>query len=133
MEEKYNRNLYKVFLILLKYMPFLIAVIYFICTILGAIGINQVILPNLFFLSPVTAALWICASFVFKCCIWHRLPIYYCLMMQGIDIIDYYTDIGLSSNCWLFVYLIITIISILLGMYLKNMFNVRKWSKVRAS
>lgn len=57
MEEKYNRNLYKIFLILLKYLPFVIAVVYFVCAVLGSLGINQVILPNIFFISPITAVL----------------------------------------------------------------------------
>ena len=126
MEVNYNKTLYKIFLIVLKYVPFVIGMSYLICIIVGLFGNIPMILPSLFYLSPVTAAVWICASFVFKCCIWHRLPIYYTLLLDSINTFDVYSSIQISASEMLFVYLIITLIFILLGMYFKNKYNVKR-------
>jgi hypothetical protein len=80
-------------------------------------------LPNLFFLSPISIIFILSASFVFKFCIWHRLPIYYCLTIQLINLIDYYSPIVFTNSTMLFIYIILTIIFILLGMYFKNLQN----------
>ena len=69
MVEGYNKYLYKVFLILVKYLPMALAVIYFIAGICGCFGVQLIAIPNIFFLSPVTAGFLVLTSFVFKCCI----------------------------------------------------------------
>lgn len=121
MEEKYNKTQYKIFLILVKYLPFLIAVLYFISVILNCFGIYSQLLVVVSYYSPLTAFFMLYASFLFKCCIWHRLPIYYSLVLQIIININFY--IPISSDIELFIYLVITIFFILLGMYLKNLHN----------
>ena len=122
MEEK----LHKLFLIILKYLPVLIAMVYLLVSILHCFGIVLYVIPNVFYLSPVSALFILCASFVFRFCIWHRLPIYYALLLHGISILDYYTPLTLTNSLMLFVYLLITIIFILIGLYLKNKHNKKK-------
>lgn len=122
---------HKTFLLFVKYVPFIIATVYLIINIASCFGITLIILPNLFYMSPITALFIIAASFAFKFCIWHRLPIYYALLLQGIATIDYYSNVLITSNIMLFVYLIITLIFILLGMYLKNKYNKKKYEQDR--
>lgn len=122
---------HKTFLLFVKYVPFIIATVYLIINIASCFGITLIILPNLFYMSPITALFIIAASFAFKFCIWHRLPIYYALLLQGIATIDYYSNVLITSNIMLFVYLIITLIFILLGMYLKNKYNKKKYEQNR--
>ena len=122
-EDLYNKTLYKLFLILVKYLPFIIAVVYFICIMSYCIGVELNVLMNTFFLSPTMAGFILIASFVFKACIWHRLPIYYSLVLQIINTIDYYSPVVFSNNVMLYVYLLITIVFILIGMYFKNKLN----------
>ena len=117
---------HKILLILLKYIPFIIAIIYLIVSVLRCFGVMSFIIPNLFFMSPITALFMIVASFTFKFCIWHRLPIYYSLLLHGIVCIDYYCNIPITSSILLFVYLLITIVFIIIGMYLKNRYNKKK-------
>jgi hypothetical protein len=117
---------HKILLIILKYIPFIIAIIYFTSSILHCFGIRCYLLGNLFFLSPITALFILVASFAFRFCIWHRLPIYYSLILHGIACLDYYCSIPITSNIMLFIYLLITIIFILVGMYLKNRYNKKK-------
>lgn len=116
-------KLHKYFLICLKYAPMLIALAYFINAILSCIGVKLWILQDIFFLSPITALFILCASVVFKFCIWHRLPIYYCMVLHIISYIDYYTNFLMVDNIALFIYLTLTILCILLGMYFKNLHN----------
>lgn len=107
----------------MKYVPVLIACVYFINAIASCIGVKLWILQDVFFLSPITALFILCASFVFKFCIWHRLPIYYCIILHIISYIDYYTNFLMVNSLALFVYLTLTIFCILLGMYFKNKRN----------
>ena len=117
---------HKILLIILKYIPFIIAIIYFISSILHCFGIRCCLLGNLFFLSPITALFILVASFAFRFCIWHRLPIYYALILHVTACLDYYCNIPITSNIMLFIYLLITIMFILVGMYLKNRYNKKK-------
>lgn len=134
MVESYNKTQYKIFLLLIKYLPFFIAVIYFISAICGCFGIQLIVIPNLFFMSPLTAGVWIFISFVFKCCVWHRLPIYYCMTLDTVTIIDYYNESQLTQPGMFSLCIGITLIFILLGMYFKNKYNVkRKRTKTSSS
>lgn len=128
MEAIYNKTQYKVFLLLVKYLPFIIAILYFISAILNCFGIYSELLVVVSYYSPLTAGFMLYTSFVFKCCIWHRLPIYYSLVLQILININFY--IPISSNIELFVYSIITVAFILLGMYLKNKYNAKLHSQI---
>ena len=129
-EDLYSKTLYKLFLILVKYLPFIIAVVYFICIMSYCIGVELNGLMNAFFLSPTMAGFILIASFVFKACIWHRLPIYYSLVLQIINTIDYY--IIFTNSIMLYVYLLITIVFILIGMYFKNKLNGKNQKNTNA-
>ena len=115
--------LHRLFLMIVKYLPFVIALGYLTTSILHCFGIICYVIPNLLYMSPITALFIICASFAFRFCIWHRLPIYYALTIHILAIIDYYTAITISSSVLLFAYLVIAVIFILIGMYLKNRYN----------
>lgn len=128
-----SKTHYKIALLLLKYTPFIIGLVYFICAVLSCFAIPVPLLQNIFFFSPVTAGVFAYLSYVFKNCIWHRLPIYYCLMVHSISTIDYYYNIPIMNSWMLFVYLVVTILFILLGMYFKNRYNVRKRNKERST
>lgn len=119
-------RLHKLFLIIVKHLPFTIGCIYFLIAVLSCFGVNAIILSNLVFLSPLTAIFILAASFTFKFCIWHRLPIYYCFVLEIVGFIDYYKPLIITSNIVLLIYLLITILFILLGMILKNRYNKKK-------
>ena len=114
---------HKLVLKLLKYIPFIIAIFYFIDSVLNCFGIIVYIVPDIFYMSPITALFMIIASFAFRFCIWHRLPIYYSMILHLLSAIDYYFNIGITNSIILFIIILITIIFIILGMYLKNRYN----------
>jgi len=64
-------------------------------------------------------------SILLKFCIWHRLPLYYAITIDIINTVDYYFVIPISSKVLLLIYLVISIIFILVGMYLKEKHNAK--------
>lgn len=114
---------YRVALLLVKYVPEIIAILYLIMLILSCFGINLVLLSSIASLSLLPAICLISFSILFKFCIWHRLPIYYVLFQNLINGIDFYLEIPVSNLWMLFIYLLITGIFILIGVWLKNKHN----------
>lgn len=96
---------------------------YFITIITECLGVYPIVIPTLFYMSPISILFILAASFTLNFYIWHRLPIYYSLVLQIINTIDYYSPVVFTNNIMLYIYLIITIIFILLGMYFKNLHN----------
>ena len=65
-------------------------------------------------------------SKVLKFCIWHRLPIYYCFCVDVLSTTDYMFNISLSNIDMIIVYLLISVIFVIIGMYLKEVYNKTK-------
>lgn len=121
--EEISRTWHKLLLIMLKHLPFLIAICYLVCLIFGCFGIQLFILPNLIYISPMSGLLILLMSKVLKFCIWHRLPIYYCFCVDVLSTIDYKYNILLSSIDLIIVYLLISIVFVIIGMCLKEAYN----------
>lgn len=122
---------HKILLILVKYVPFVIAILYLICLIFGCFGIQLFILPSLIYISPSCGILILVMSKVLKFCIWHRLPIYYCFLMDVLSTIDYKYGITISNVNLIIIYMIITVMFVLLGMYLKERYNIKQRSLIK--
>lgn len=97
-----EKNLYKLELLLIKSLPLLIAICYLFNTILSYFNIDAPILSYLGGMSLLPIIFILISSFVFKFCIYHRLPIYYIIVSDIINYYDLYVGIPLS-NRWLFV------------------------------
>ena len=128
-DKSISLTLYKIFLIFIKYGPFIIGIASFISVILGCVGITFGIFSSIFQLSVLSTITWIIASFTFKCCTWHRLPLYYCWVNNVISWIDFNWTIPINNLQMILIYSIIALLFVLLGMYFKNQYNVRKRSK----
>ena len=118
-----EKSKYKIALVITKYVPYIIGILYFIEALLSCLHIEILYLP---FIGNLTILPTICIlsfSFLLKFCIWHRLPIYYAILIDVINWVDYYIHIPVNSAIMLSVYLTITIVFILLGMYFKNRYN----------
>ena len=97
-----DKTLYKLELLILKDLPILIALCYFLNTVLSYFKIDFAFLSAIGGLSLLPMIFIIISSFVFKFCIYHRLPIYYVMISDIISCYDLYIGIPLS-NRWLFV------------------------------
>ena len=118
-ERNVNKALYKIELLLIKIIPFVIMLFYVLNSILSYFNIDIILLSVISGLSILTWLFLFISSFVFKFCIYHRLPLYYILIS---DIINYYDNIvGIPiSNRSLFVLnIIIAGVFILLIVYFK--------------
>ena len=123
MERKLNKTL---LLITLKYAPWLIAFTYFIYCILTCFNLQFGILAFLVGNSFIPLLTIILFSFSLNYCVWHRLPIYYTLVNNTINLVDFYIGIPIANKWMLMIYLIVAGIFVLIGSYIKNKENVKK-------
>ena len=93
-----EKNLYKLELIFIKILPLGIALCYLFNTILSYFGINAVILSYIGGMSILPIAFILISSFVFKFCIYHRLPIYYIIVSDIFNYIDFYIGIPITTR-----------------------------------
>lgn len=107
-----NKSLYKTLLILLKYIPIIIALFYIVKTLGTLFGIDLPVLSNIAGMSLLTWVFMYLAALVFKFCIYHRMFLYYILVTDIINIIDYYIGIPVDS------YGIVMIHSVVIGILL---------------
>lgn len=97
-----DKDLYKLELLVLKSLPIMIMLCYLINTILSYFKIDLIIFSIIGGLSILPIIFILISSFVFKFCIYHRLPIYYIIVSDIINYYDLYIGIPLS-NRWLFI------------------------------
>lgn len=96
-----SKFLYKIELIGIKYIPIVIALMYCIDTILDAMEIDISFLSHLFGMSFLPWCFLVLSSFVFKFCLYHRLPLYYIAVNHIISLIDYYIGIPVGLESWI--------------------------------
>lgn len=107
-----NKSLYKTLLILLKYIPIIISLFYIVNTLGALFGIDLPVLSNIAGMSLLTWVFMYLAALVFKFCIYHRMFLYYILVTDIINIINYYIGIPVDS------YGIVMIHSVVIGILL---------------
>ena len=97
-----GKSLYKIELLIIKVIPFIIMLCYVLNSTLSYFNLNGEIFSVIGGQSILTWIFLYVSSFVFKFCIYHRLPLYYILIS---DILAYYDNIiGIPiSNKELFV------------------------------
>ena len=114
-----SKNLYKVTLLSLKIIPVLLALCNVIHTGLCLAGIDYLadILSIFGGCSIFTLVFLYLTSYVFRFCLYHRLPLHYITVNLILNVIDEYIGIPLSNRSLYAVYLIITFIFIMLLVY----------------
>lgn len=118
-EEKLRRNniLYKVLLIIIKYIPMVIALCYMLNTIFYIEPLSNI--------AGVSLLTWIflyLSSIVFRFCVYHRMFLWYILIDDILNIIDYYWQLPISTDNILRIHniLIGTTLFIILILYVRN-------------
>lgn len=112
-----SKCLYKLLLIMLKYIPILIALFYMTNTFTAFCGIDIPVLSNIAGMSLLTQIFMYIATIVFRFCIYHRMFLYYILVTDIINIIDYYIGIPIEDYELLMVHSIITGITLFIILY----------------
>ena len=116
-ESKESNNLYRVLLLTLKYIPMVIAFCYMLNTIFYIEPLSNI--------AGVSLLTWIflyIASVVFNFCVYHRMFLWYILIDDLLNIVDYYWQIPLSTDNILRIHnvLIGVILFIVLILYVRN-------------
>ena len=114
---------------MLKYIPMLISFIYALNTFAAFIGIDIPAANNIAGMSLLTWIFVYIATIVFKFCIYHRIFLYYILIVDIINIIDYYIGIPISDFQLLMLHSIITGISLFIILFLYLKINKNKYKQ----
>jgi hypothetical protein len=111
-----NKSLFKVEIKLIKIIPFLLALIYFINTILSAFRINLYILSFIGYMSFIPLIFMYISSYVFQFCEYHRLPLHYIVLNNVLSIIGYNINFG-TAWFWLVLHILLFGIVIIIVLY----------------
>lgn len=115
--ESSRESKYKLLIIVLKFIPMLTALCYMTSTIFNYFDYNIEPLSNLGGMSLLTWVFIYLASVVFKFCSYHRMFLWYVLVDDLVNIVDYYWNIPISTdnilmlhNIWIGITLFIVLI-----------------------
>lgn len=130
--EKSRESKHKLLILVLKFIPMLTALCYMTSTIFNYFDYNIEPLSNIGGMSLLTWVFIYLASVVFKFCSYHRMFLWYILVDDLFNIIDYYWSIPISTdnilmlhNIWIGITLFIVLI-----LYVKsNKVIIRKDNK----
>lgn len=92
-----SKRLYKLFIVTLKYIPMIISSCYILNTILA---ITRIDFPLLSMLSGLSILTWIfmyLATIVFRFCNYHRMFLWYILLSDTVNTVDYYIDLPIND------------------------------------
>lgn len=114
-----SKYLYKIELYLLKIIPVIISILYFINMVLSYFDIH---LESLSPIGGISFLPWLflyVSSFVFKFCIYHRMFLYYIAIAEAVCWYDYKLNIPISDRNFLHLHLILFLLTIILVVYFK--------------
>ena len=97
-ENSVSKDLYKVFLLILRGIPYIIALCYVVVTAAFYFGLELNVIGYIGSCSIMTWVFLYVSSFVFKFCKYHRTPLYYVLLNDIINVIDTYIGIPISTS-----------------------------------
>lgn len=113
-----SKRLYKLELGLLKIIPMLLALVVFLNTTLSYIGIDLVILSYIGGVSLLPLIFLYLSSYVFQFCEYHRMFLHYVMVMDLVNIYDYYIGIPIGDLQIFCLYIIVAGISLFIILYL---------------
>lgn len=97
-------------------LPFIIAALYILSTILDYIDIDSTIVNYTVYI--ILFVFLYISSYVFKFCEYHRIPIHYALGINLINVYDMYVGIPVDNYLMFGIYSIFTGIAIFITVYL---------------
>lgn len=92
-----NKNMYKVFISCIKYIPTILAILKIISLIVHYLGFQSFGLTCIGGTSAIFLILMYLLSYIFKFCGIHRLSLHYVTILYLLTILDYYFGGGISA------------------------------------
>ena len=120
-----SKYLYKILIITLKYIPLIITGFYVLNTTLNILEIDAPVISNLAGVSLLTWIFLLLSNIVFKFCIYHRVFLYYILIVDLFNIIDYYVGIPLYQYEYIAIHSVLIGITLFLSIYFHVKSNKR--------
>lgn len=113
-----SKYLYKIVLLLIKFIPAAMSVIALLNTILSYFYYETIFLSYISGASLFMLILMYAQSIAFRFCRWHRLLIHYVTLNWLLNIIDCYIGIPLDNRDLFLMYMVFTGIAIVLLVYI---------------
>ena len=113
-----KQSLYKITLLLLKVLPMIVASFYLLNVTLSYFDIDWTFLSHIASQSWISILFMYLTSYTFEFCGYHRMFLHYIVIMDIVNMIDYYIGIPISDLLMLMVYLIITGICLFIILWL---------------
>lgn len=118
MVEKPSKNLsHKSFLILLKYIPYFMALGYALVTLGDFFEYNLIGFGYIFNISLGSWLFMLFASYIFRYCYVHRIPLYYIMINDILNVVDYYIGIPVNVAQLLCLHLLLIFLFIMIYVY----------------
>lgn len=114
-----NKNQMKLFVLVSKVLPVILALCHLLNCVFGYFNWNNVILGYISGISILTVGYLYLVSYLIKLCGYYRMFLHYCVIIDIINIYDYYVGIPVSDRNLMFLYGGVTIISMFIIIYMK--------------
>lgn len=114
-----NIKLYKLLILSSKTFPILIALCYLLNVVLSYFGMNDIPLNYIGGMSFIPLLYLYITSYALKLCNYHRIYLHYIVIVDIINILDFYYFIPLSNLEYMMLFLILFILAMFITLYLK--------------
>ena len=118
-ENVINKKLYKLFLLVSKVLPMILAFCHLLNIVLSYFYIEDHILNYISGISILTILYLYLVSYIIKLCSYYRMFLHYCVIINIINVYDYYIGIPLNDKELFMLYIVLTIITMFIVLYLK--------------
>ena len=119
MEEKLSKKMVKNFVLATKVLPIIIAAIYFLNSTISFFYGNDIPLNYLGGVSLLPVLYLYLASYTFKLCEYYRMYLHYIVVINIINIYDYYIGIPIDDISMYLLCVLLTTITMFIVIYLK--------------
>ena len=120
-KENINKNLYKLTIITLKFLPIVMASAFMISNLIHITAIQ--IIAHIIGINIAQFLFIYLTSYTFKFCNYHRIFIHYLVLIETINAIDWYVGIPISDKAIQIVHIVIALVFIIIAVkmyYNKN-------------
>lgn len=109
-----NKATYKIFLYLVKILPFVISCFYFIYNLLACFDVEIIFISMFSGTSILTILMFYMISYIFRFCIYHKIFIHFILLNNVLNVIDYYCKYNIVNVSTIILFIICCITALIL-------------------
>ncbi len=107
MADSLSKQLYKIELWILKFIPYVLAILQFTNTIFVNFGVAIPFLSYMTCVSPIVLLFLYISSYAFKFCEYHRIPLHYIVFDKIIIALDHWFQFPITDYYWALIQLLL--------------------------